>query len=135
MRIAGCGRWLSGVAMVLVLAGCAGTSTGTATAVTDLKTVAGKWTGLLDMASDRESVVELTIDESGVYRATAARTIGVMDAQGKIAIVGNGGLVFKGDNGSQATGTLYTQSAQSQRTLVIEGATPAGRRFSARLHQ
>ena len=135
MRIAGCRRWLSAVAMVLVLAGCAGTGTGTAVPVADMKSVAGKWTGLLEMANDPESFVELTIDESGVYRATAARTIGVMDAQGKVLIVGNGGLVFKGDSGSQATATLYTQPSQSQRTLVVEGATPAGRRFSARLHQ
>jgi hypothetical protein len=135
MRIAGGRRWLWGVAMVFVLAGCAGTSAGTAVPVADMKSVAGKWTGLIDMASDPESFVELTIDESGAYRASAARTIGVMDAQGKIVIVGNGGLVFKGDSGSQATATLFTQPSQSQRTLVVEGVTPAGRRFSARLHQ
>jgi len=135
MRIDGFRAWLSSVALVLLLGGCAGTGAGTAVAVPDTKSIAGKWTGLLEMAGDRENFVELTVDESGTYRVVTARTIGVMDAKGKIDVVGSGTLLFKGDSGSQATGTVVTQPPQSQRTLVMEGVTPAGRRFSARLRQ
>jgi hypothetical protein len=31
--------------------------------------------------------------------------------------------------------TLYSDAASPQRTLVVEGATPAGRGFSAKLRQ
>jgi hypothetical protein len=135
MRIEGWPRWLTGVAVVLALTGCAGTTAGTAVAVTDIATVAGKWTGLLEMAGgqDREDFVELTVDGSGLYRASAARTIGAMDAQGKVAVIGDGKMLFQGDRGSRATATLYTQAAQ-QRTLLLEGTTPSGRHFRVRLH-
>jgi hypothetical protein len=140
MRFDAWRRWLPGVVVVLILAGCAGgrgSTAGTAVAVTDIASVAGKWTGLLEMAGsrDREDFVELTVDKSGVYRAVAARTIGAMDAQGKIVVSGDGKIRFKGDGGSQATATLYTQTTQPQRTLVLEGTTPSGRGFRAQLHQ
>ena len=137
MRIDGWRRWLPGVAVVLILTGCAGTTAGTAVAVTDIASVAGKWTGLLEMAGsqDREDFVDLTVDGSGLYRAAAARTIGAMDAQGKVRVISDGKILFQGDRGSQATATLYTQASQPQRTLLMEGTTPSGRRFRARLHQ
>jgi hypothetical protein len=138
MRIHGWRRWLPGVVVVLSLTGCAGSgvsTAGTAAAVTDIAGVAGKWTGLMEMAGsqEREDFVELTIDGSGAYRAVAARTIGVMDARGKVAVGGDGKILLKGDRGSQATATLYTQPTQPQRTLLLEGATPSGRGFRARL--
>jgi hypothetical protein len=139
MRFDG-GAWLAGVVAVLALAGCAGSraaTPGTATAVTDVASVAGRWTGLLDMegSRDREDFVELVVDPSGVYRAVAARTIGMMDAQGTIAVAGNGTLILRGNRGSQATATLYTGGPPGPRLLVLEGATPAGRRFRAQLRQ
>lgn len=138
-----CDEWRGcrpGVVAVLILAGCAGSPASTArtaVAVTDIASVTGKWTGLLEMAGsrDREDFVELTIDRNGAYRAVAARTIGAMDAQGHIVVSGDGTLLFKGDRGSQATATLYTQTTQPQRTLLLEGATPSGRSFRAQLHQ
>ena|SRR5262245_44937813 len=137
MRIDGRRRWWAGIAVMLVLAGCAGTSTGTAVPVTDLANVAGKWTGLLEVAGsqDREEFVELTVDGSGAYRAVTARTIGVLDNQGKVDVISDGKLLFKGDRGSQATATLLSQASQPQRTLVVQGTTASGRPFQARLRQ
>jgi hypothetical protein len=140
MRIDRWRRWLPGVMVVLILTGCAGSrasTPGTAVPVSDIASVAGKWTGLLEMAGsrDREDFVELTVDGSGVYRAAAARTIGVMDAHGKIAVIGDGTMQFKGDRGAQATATLYTRTTRPQRTLLLEGITQSGRRFRAQLHQ
>jgi hypothetical protein len=137
MRIDGWPRWFTGVAVLLALTGCAGATAGTAVAVTDIATVAGKWTGLLEMAGsqDREDFVELTVDGSGRYQAVAARTIGAMDTQGKVGVLGDGKVLFRGDRGSQATATLYTRASEPQRTLVMDGTTPSDRRFRARLHQ
>ena len=140
MRFDGWCAGLGGVVAVLALAGCAASgpaTPGTATAVTDVASVAGKWTGLLEMegSRDREDFVELVVEPGGVYRAVAARTIGMMDAQGKIAVAGSGTLLLRGDRGSQATATLYTGVSPAQRFLVVEGATAAGRRFRAQLRQ
>jgi hypothetical protein len=130
-------RWLVGVTVALALTGCAGTRTGTAVAVTDITTVAGQWIGLLEMAGSqaREDFVELTLDGSGRYRAVAARTIAAMDAQGKVGVLSDGKILFRGDRGSQATATLYTRASKPQRTLLMEGATLSDRRFRARVHQ
>ena len=134
-------RWRSGVASLavgLALAGCAGGTAAarpaTAMPVTDVTSVAGKWTGLLEVegGGDRDDFVELTVDRSGAYRAAAARTVGLLDAKGKIA-VSDGKIRLEGDRGARATGTLYAQSASPERALLVEGATPAGRRFSVRL--
>ena len=61
---------------MLGLVACAGTTSGTAVAVTDIATVAGKWSGLLEMTGSRvqDDFVELTVDGSGRYQARAART-------------------------------------------------------------
>jgi hypothetical protein len=137
MPIDGWPRGVLGVALMLALTGCAGTTAGTVVAVTDVATVAGKWTGLLEMAGgqDREDFVELTVDGSGRYQAVAARTIGAMDAQGKVGVLSDGKIQFRGDRGSQATATLYTRASEPTRTLVMEGTTPSDRRFRAQLHQ
>jgi hypothetical protein len=139
MRIDGWRRRLPGVVVILLLAGCAGTGASTAggaAAISDIASVAGKWAGLMEMpgSQQREEFVELRVDESGTYRVVAARPIGVMDAHGKVA-VSDGQLLFEGDRGSQARATLHTQPTQPQRTLLVEGATPSGRRFRAQLQQ
>jgi hypothetical protein len=44
---------------------------------------------------DLEDFVELTVDGSGRYQAVAARTIGAMDAQGKVGVLSNGKILFR----------------------------------------
>jgi hypothetical protein len=137
MRTDGWRRWALGVAVVHLLTGCATATDGTAVAVTDIASVAGRWVGLLEKAGseDREDFVELTIDKRGVYRAVAVRTVGVMDAQGRMDVVGGGRMRFKGNSGAQGTATLHSQPAQPQRVLVVEGVTATGRHFHARLRE
>ena len=134
-------RWrdgLTNLTVALSLAGCAAGSAApvatTPVAVTDVASVAGKWTGLMELqgSGDRDDFVELTVDRGGTYRVVAARTIGLMDAEGKIA-VDDGKLRLEGARGGRATGTLHAPPASPDRTLLVEGATPAGRRFSVRL--
>ena len=139
MQIHSWRRCLSGLVIAIVLAGCASGGPSDAKAVvpvTDVASVVGKWTGLLETegSGDRQDFVELTVDDSGTYRAFTARTIGAMNAEGTV-VVSDGKMLFRGDGGSHATATLYTTATQPQRTLVLQGATPLGRRFSARLQQ
>ena len=113
-------RWQTGVAMAVVglaLAGCAGGSasprTAAVTTVTDVTNVAGIWTGLLEVegGGDRDDFIELTVDKSGAYRASAARTVGLLDAKGTIAVT-DGKVRLQGDRGARATGTLYAPSGR-----------------------
>src|SRR5262245_25512940 len=125
------------LALLLGVAGCAGSGTPTATApvaVTDVSSIAGKWAGLLSITGsrDREDYVEVTVDGNGAYRASSARTIGVLDARGTLA-VSSGVLVIKGESGGQGTAVLYTQPPPDQRLLVVNGTASDGRAYTPRL--
>jgi hypothetical protein len=139
MRSDLCGTWAAlGLLLVLGAAGCAGSGATTSTApvaVTDVSSVAGRWVGLLAITGsrDREDYVEVVVDANGAYRASAARTIGVLDAKGTITASG-GRLLIKGDSGGQGTATLYTQPPPDQRMLVVNGTASDGRAYSLRLH-
>jgi hypothetical protein len=132
------GRWTAlGLLLVLGLAGCAsnGATTPTApVAVTDVSSIAGKWAGLLSITGsrDREDYVEVTVDGNGAYRASSARTIGVLDTKGTVTASG-GRLVIKGDSGGQGTATLYTQPPPDERMLVVNGTASDGRAYTLRL--
>jgi len=121
----------------LGFAGC--TTSGSANAggpvaITDLASVAGKWVGLLEMAGsrDREDYIEVTIAGDGTYRAASARTIGVMDARGKISL-SDGKLLIQGERGGKGIGTLFTQTGQPPRLLQVNGTAPDGRPYIVRL--
>ena len=133
-------RWLGGLALCALVLAVTGCGTGasstaaapaTAVAVSNTSAVVGKWTGLLELegGGDREDFVDLTIAPDGTYRAGAARTIGLMDAGGKDSVA-DGKNLLDGARGGKATGTLYEGA---QRSLVVVGAAPNGRRFMVRL--
>ena len=132
------GTWAAlGLALVLGLGGCAGNGTATSTApvsITDVSSVAGKWAGLLSITGsrDREDYVEVSVDSNGAYRASSARTIGVLDTKGTVTASG-GRLLIKGDSGGQGTATLYTQPPPDQRMLVVNGTAADGRPYILRL--
>jgi hypothetical protein len=132
------GRWTAlGLLLVLGLARCgsSGATNQTApVAVTDVSSVAGKWVGLLSITGsrDREDYVEVTVDANGAYRASSARTIGVLDTKGTVTASG-GRLVIKGDSGGQGTATLYTQPPPDERILVVNGTASDGRAYTLRL--
>jgi hypothetical protein len=132
------GRWAAlGLFLVLGLAGCASNATTTPAApvaVTDVSSVAGKWAGLLSITGsrDREDYVEVTVDGNGAYRASAARTIGVLDTRGTVTASG-GRLLITGDSGGRGTATLYTQPPPDERMLVVNGTASDGRVYILRL--
>jgi hypothetical protein len=127
-----------GLALLLGLAGCASNgATATSTApvtVTDVSSVAGRWAGLLSITGsrDREDYVEVIVDGNGAYRASAARTIGVLDTKGTVTASG-GRLLIKGDSGGQGTATLYKQPPPDERMLVVNGTASDGRAYTLRL--
>lgn len=132
-------RWAAlGLLLTLGLGGCAGSGSpkpSTApVAVTDVSSLAGKWVGLLSITGsrDREDYVEVTVDGNGVYRASAARTIGVLDTRGTVTASG-GRLLIKGDSGGHGTAMLYTQPPPDERMLVVNGIASDGRAYTLRL--
>ena len=124
-----------GALAVLWLAGCAagaghGTDPGSRVPVADVGSIAGRWSGLLEISGRRhEDFVEMTINPDGTYRMHGARTIGTLDGQGRVEASG-GTLRFQGPRAT-ATGTVYERDAR--RTLVIEGRSERGERVTARL--
>jgi len=122
---------------VLGFAGCTtsgSSNTGGPVAITDLASIAGKWVGLLEIAGsrDREDYIEVTIAGDGSYRAASARTIGVMDARGKVTL-SEGKLLIQGERGGKGIGTLFTQTGQPPRLLQVNGTAPDGRPYIVRL--
>jgi hypothetical protein len=126
-----------GLVLLLGLGGCASsseTATQAPVTVTDVSSVAGKWAGLLAIAGgrDREDYVEVTVDGDGTYRASSARTIGLLDTRGTLTASG-GRLIIKGESGGRGTAVLYTQPPPDQRLLVINGTASDGRTYTLRL--
>ena len=136
-------RWsvrAMGIVLLLSLAACAsggaspGSGPGTPIAVTDVKSIAGQWVGLMDLpggGSGRDDqFLQVTVREDGTYEAKSARTIGIMDARGTVT-VRDGRLVLQGASGSQGTATLF--SREGQRTLMVEMRDPNQGKATARL--
>lgn len=131
------GRWRQGAwgALAIVLTACAAgggaTSPGTAVTITDVKTVAGRWEGLMspETGRERDDFVEVAFGENRTYEAKSSRTIGVMDARGTYEIK-DGKLLLHGQR-STGTGTLWEKDGR--RVLTVAVTTNEGHRYSARL--
>jgi hypothetical protein len=118
------------------------------TAVTDFKSVAGKWEGLLTsndpkvLNYDRATLV---IDDTGACESTITRTrtrvqgmsvdYGVTDVfaeKGKLVLT-DGKLSTKFEKGGQVTAQLYVDPASGERMLKAEGKNSQGFTYSANL--
>lgn len=126
--------WL---AVAMALAACASEGGGaprTRVPVTELKTVVGKWDGLLTGLSTRpssdEDLVDVTIRDDGTYEAKAVRPVGVFQGRGTIELR-DGALVLRGQSGARGTAQLF--AIDGRRLLEIEATTADGRRVTARL--
>ena len=120
-------------AIVVTLAGCAGTGAGDQTPVpiTDFKMVAGKWGGLVTgITAQRDDWVDLTITPDGKYDFGIFRTIGVFGGTGTFTLA-DGKLQLRGERGS-ATFTLY--QSDTRRVLRVQGVLSDGRQVTARLN-
>jgi hypothetical protein len=101
--------------------------------VADVRSVAGRWSGLMDLPGsqrNQDQYVEVDVRPDGTYRATSARTVGFLDAEGTVA-VRDGRLVMQGGQGARGQGTLFTRDGQP--LLMIDMTRPDGGRVTARL--
>jgi hypothetical protein len=119
---------------LLAITGCATRdastpAVGTPVAVTAVADVAGRWAGLGDFPGHRgqDQYIDVTLYGDGRYQANAARTIGLMDAQGSVQLM-DGRLQVRGDRGARGTATLLARNGE--RTLQIEMMASNGGRMT-----
>jgi hypothetical protein len=105
----------------------------TAVAIQDVKSVAGRWSGIVygrPGGNRGRDWVELAIQEDGTYTVASARMIGVFTSSGTVSL-GDGKLTAGGEK-ARVTFTLYQQD--SRRFLRAEGITEEGYRVRADLY-
>jgi hypothetical protein len=140
-----------GLVFLHLLVACssmAPTETRQPTAVTDFKSVAGKWDGLLirhhPMTQNYDRVT-LVIDDTGAYENAVMRTrttaqggsvsysvIGVFAEKGNL-VLADGKLNAKGAKGGHATLQLYVDPGSSERMLKVDAKDSEGFIYSAEL--
>ena len=133
---------LAGVVLVFVVAllgaGCAKPTprapTLSTVAITDVKSVAGRWggvvTGLPPRGSSRdEDFVDVEIRPDGTYDFGIYRTVGVFGGKGKLTIE-DGRMTLKTERGSS---TLVLLEGNGQRILRAHAVMTNGLRLSSDL--
>ena len=116
--------------------------------VTDFKSVAGKWEGLLTSNDPRVLNFDratLVIDDTGACESAITRTrtrvqgmsvdYGVIDVfaeKGKL-VLGDGKLSTKFEKGGQLTAQLYVDPASGEGMLKAQGKSSQGFTYSADL--
>jgi hypothetical protein len=86
------------------LIGCASAGPVTQVAVSDVKSVAGTWKGIVYLSGSEPVQVVLTIREDGSYEVVSAQTAGTSRGKGKI-VISEGRLLIEGERG-RGVGTL-----------------------------
>jgi hypothetical protein len=102
-------------------------------AIPDIKSVAGRWSGILygrPGGMRGQDWVELALHEDGTYTLDSARTIGVFTGSGKVSLA-DGRLLTTGDK-ARATITLYQRNGK--RFLRVEGVMASGQPLRADLY-
>ena len=134
--------------LIVACSSMAPTETRQPTAVTDFKSVSGKWEGLLirdhPMTQNYDRVT-LVIDDTGAYENAVTRTrttasgtsvsysvIGVFAEKGTLVLT-DGKLSAKGARGGQATLQLFVDPGSSERMLKVDAKDSEGFTYSAEL--
>ena len=140
-----------GLAFLHLMVACssmAPTETRQPTAVTDFKSVAGKWEGPLireHYFTQNYDRVTLVIDDKGAYDIAVMRTrttaqggsvsssvIGVFAEKGKLVLT-DGKLSTKFEKGGQMTVQFYVDPVSGERMLKADGKNSQGFTYSANL--
>jgi hypothetical protein len=102
--------------------------------VTDFKSVAGKWQGLLvrNPRTRDDDWVTLMIGDAGTYEFASYRMIGVFAGKGKLGLA-DGKLSAKSDKGGEMMLQLYADSESSERILRIVAKDSEGFHYWADL--
>ncbi len=133
-----CARWRSTVRYVNAivvfaasLVGCASFGPLSPIAVSDVKSLAGSWKGVVyGYGGASRTDVDMTIREDGSYRVAARHGIGTSHGEGKI-LINEGRLVIQGVRG-EGVATLMSNPA-GQRVMLVEMTLFDNSNLSARL--
>jgi len=127
--------WTALTATVLVgfaasLIGCASVGPVTPVAVSDVKSVAGTWKGIVYQSGSEPDQVVLTIREDGSYDVVSAQPRGTSRGKGKI-VVSDGRLVIEGEKGRGVATVL--KNPAGDRVMNIEATLSDNSTVTAKL--
>jgi len=127
--------WTALTATVIIgfaasLMGCASAGPVTPVVVSDVKSVAGTWKGIVYRSGFEPEQVVLTIREDGSYDIVAAQQLGTSRGKGTM-VVNNGRLVIEGDRG-HGVATLLKNPA-GDRVMSVEATLSDNSILTAKL--
>jgi hypothetical protein len=112
------------------LIGCASVGPVAPVAVSDVKSVAGTWKGIVYRSSLEPEQVVLTIREDGSYDLVSAQPLGTSRGKGKIA-VSDGRLLIEGEKGRGVATVL--KNPAGDRVMNIEATLSDNSTLTAKL--
>ena len=113
-----------------MLVGCVSTSPLTPVAVSDVKSVAGTWQGMVYQSSTEREEITLTIQEDGSYDVVTRQTYGTSRGKGRI-VIRDGRLILEGEKG-RGVATLMTNPA-GDRLMSVEATLSDNSILTAKL--
>ena len=116
--------------MIGSLMGCASAGPVTPVVVSDVKSVAGTWKGIVYRSGFEPEQVVLTIREDGSYDIVAAQQLGTSRGKGTM-VVSNGRLVIEGERG-RGVATLLKNPA-GDRVMSVEATLSDNSILTAKL--
>jgi len=118
------------VGLAASLVGCASVGPVTPVMVSDVKSVAGTWKGVLYRSGVQPDYITLTIREDGSYDFVSAQPDGTSRGRGKI-VINDGRLRIEGEKG-HGTGTLLRNPA-GDLVMNVEAVLSDNSTVSAKL--
>jgi hypothetical protein len=114
--------WTTLAATVVVgfaasLIGCASAGPLTPVVVSDVKSVAGTWTGVVYKSDSEPEYVALIIEENGSYHVESRQALGPTRGKGTI-VISRGRLIFQGEKG-HGVGTVL-RSPSGDRIMDVQ---------------
>jgi hypothetical protein len=127
--------WTALTATVIVgfaasLIGCASAGPVTPVAVSDVKSVAGTWKGIVYRSTFDPEQIVLTIREDGSYDFVSAQLVGTLRGRGKM-VVSDGRLLIEGEKG-RGVATLLRNPA-GDRVMNVEATLSDNSILTAKL--
>jgi hypothetical protein len=118
------------IGFAVSLIGCASAGPVTPVGVSDVKTVAGTWKGMVYQSGVAPDYVTLTIKEDGSYEVKSVQAIGTSRGNGKI-VVSEGRLLFEGVKG-RGVGILQ-RSPAGDLVMTVDATLSDDSTLSAKL--
>jgi hypothetical protein len=118
------------IGLAAVLAGCASVGPVTEVKVSDVKSLAGTWRGIVYRSGYEPDYVTLTIREDGTYDVVSAERFGSSRGAGKI-VLNDGRLIVEGQR-AHGTATLL-KNPGGDLVMNVEGTFSDNSTLTAKL--